>query len=167
MTGILDVKGEHMKDFLRIELIKSLFFPGLCALWVTVRFIDELLWGADFTAGNYFRPISYISALVFGCGVPVLLTLTRNIHTERYFKKRLIIFIVMYVGLSFLNLISDQTLYTFYYLFFGVGSVVYQVFKVQGEDTPAAERAVLMLSDPVIYWTIYHVVAFTSFLTRR
>lgn len=153
-----------MKDFLRIELIKSLIFPGLCALWVIVRFVSELFGGVNFLAGNYFRPISYTCALVFGCGVPVLLTLTRNVHTERYLKKRLIILVVMYVGLSFLNLISEPVLFAFYYLFFGVGSVVFQVFKVQEEDTPAAERAVLMLSDPVIYWTIFHVIHYTKYI---
>ena len=148
-----------MKDFLRIELIKSLIFPGLCALWVIVRFVDELSWGADFTVGFYFRPISYISALLFGCGVPVLLTLTRNVHTERYLIKRLIILAVMYVALSFLNLIKVPLLLAIYYLFFAVVSVIFQVFKVQEEDTPAAERAVLMLSDPVIYWTLFNVIS--------
>lgn len=153
-----------MKDFLRVELIKSLFFPGLCALWVIVRFFSELSGGVNFLAGNFCRPISYGSALIFGCGLPALLTLSRNVHTERYLKKRLIIFVVAYVGLSFLNLISEPVLYLFYYLFFGVFFVVLQVFKVQEEDTPAAERAVLMLSDPVIYWTIFHVVQYTSYL---
>lgn len=153
-----------MKDFLRVELIKSLIFPGLCALWVIVRFFSELTGGVNFLAGNFCRPISYGSALIFGCGVPVLLTLSRNVHTERYLKKRLIILVVAYVGLSFLNLISEPLLYTFYYLFFGVFFVVLQVFKVQEEDTPAAERAVLMLSDPVIYWTMFQVISYSSFL---
>ncbi len=153
-----------MKDFLRVELIKSLFFPGLCALWVIVRFFSELSGGVNFLAENFCRPISYGSALIFGCGLPVLLTLSRNIHTERYLKKRLIFFGVAYVGLSFLNLISEPVLYAFYYLFFGVFFVVFQVFKVQEEDTPAAERAVLMLSDPVIYWTMFQVISYSSFL---
>lgn len=153
-----------MKDFLRIELIKSLFFPGLCALWVIVRFFSELSGGVNFPAGNFCRPISYGSALIFGCGVPVLLTLSRNVHTERYLKKRLIILVVAYVALSLLNLISEPVLYAFYYLFFGVFFVVLQVFKVQEEDTPAAERAVLMLSDPVIYWTMFQVISYSSSL---
>lgn len=156
-----------MKDFLRIELIKSLIFPGLCALWVIVRTIDEIDGGVNLLAESFCRPISYTAALVFGCGLPVLLTLTRNIHTERYLKKRLIIFLVTYVALSFLNLISDVFLYMFYYLFFAVFSVVFQVFKVQEEDTPPAERAVLMLSDPVIYWTIFHVISCASYLMRH
>lgn len=147
-----------MKDFLRIELIKSLIFPGLCALWVIVRFFAELDGGVNFLAGCFCRPISYTAALVFGCGVPVLLTLSRNVHTERYLKKRLIILVVTYVALSFLNLIGVPLLYAFYYLFFAVFSVVFQVFKVQEEDTPPAERAVLMLSDPVIYWTLFNVI---------
>lgn len=153
-----------MKDFLRVELIKSLFFPGLCALWVIVRFFSELSGGVNFLAENFCRPISYGSALIFGCGLSVLLTLSRNVHTERYLKKRLIFFVVAYVGLSFLNLISEPVLYAFYYLFFGVFFVVLQVFKVQEEDTPAAERAVLMLSDPVIYWTMFQVISYSSFL---
>lgn len=148
-----------MKDFLRIELIKSLIFPGLCALWVIVRSIAEIDGGVNLLAENFCRPISYTAALLFGCGLPVLLTLTRNVHTERYLKKRLIILVVTYVALSFLNLINVQFLFAIYYLFFAVFSVVFQVFKVQEEDTPAAERAVLMLSDPVIYWTIFNVVA--------
>ncbi len=143
-----------MKDFLRSELIKSLFFPVLCGLWAVVRLVNDLSWGADFSASFFFGPIGYIAAAVFGCAIPIILTLMRNVHTEDYFKKRLIILIVTYVGLSFLNLIMDQFLYTLYYLFFGVGSVLFQVFKVQGEDTPTDERAVLILSDPVIYWTI-------------
>ncbi len=146
-----------MKDFLRIELIKSLIFPGLCALWVIVRLADEISGGVEFTGRGLLRLIAYVPAVLAGCVLPTILTLTRNIHTERYLKKRLIILIVMYVGLSFLNLIGVVVLYVFYYLFFGVGSVIFQVFKVQEEDTPADERAVLMLSDPVVYWTLFTV----------
>lgn len=143
-----------MKDFLRSELIKSLFFPALCGLWAVVRFVNDLSWGADFSAIFFFQPMSYAAAAIFGCAIPIILTLKRNVHTEDYFKKRLIILVVMCAGLSFLNMIMDPFLYTLYYLIFGVGSVIFQVFKVQCEDTPAGERAVLILSDPVIYWTI-------------
>lgn len=147
-----------MKDFLRIELIKSLIFPGLCALWAIVRFLNALSWGADFSsAGVIFYSINYILALIFGCGIPVLLTLTRNIHTEQYLKKRLIILVVMYVGLSFLNMIGQHVLHTIYYLFFGIGSVVYQAVKVH-KAASNDERVVIILSDPVIYWSIFHVI---------
>lgn len=127
-----------MKDFLRAELIKSLIFPGLCALWVIVRFFAELSGGVNFFAENFCRPISYGSALIFGCGLPVLLTLSRNVHTERYLKKRLIIFVVAYVGLSFLNLISEPVLYVFYYLFFGV--FFYGASGVQGSGGGYSRR---------------------------
>jgi len=120
-----------MRDFLRIELIKSLIFPGLCALWVIVRLVDEISGGVEFKGLGLLRLIAYVPAVLAGCVLPTILTLTRNIHTERYLRKRLIILIVTYVALSFLNLIGVAVFYVFWYLFFGVGSVIFQVFRVQ------------------------------------
>ena len=45
-----------------------------------------------------------------------------------------------------------------FYMLLGVGAVVYQVLKVQDADTSDGERAVIMLSDPIAYWTIYNFV---------
>jgi len=41
------------------------------------------------------------------------------------------------------------------YMPVGVTAVIFQILKVQDNLNTAGERTVLIMSDPIIYWTIY------------
>ena len=46
-----------------------------------------------------------------------------------------------------------------YMIILCAGAIVYQVLKVQAEETSGGERAILMLSDPGLYWLIYETLS--------
>ncbi len=147
-----------MKDFSLKELAGSLAVPILTFLWglLNVRYMS---WGADFWGEN-LSGIAYPLAMISGGALPIFLTLKYKIHTEDYLKKRLIFIIPVFiifnvVAVSFLALMWKF----FLFILLGVGSIIFEIFKVQEEYTTNKERAVLMLSDPVIYWTLEYIVA--------
>lgn len=143
-----------MYKFDKKKLIGSLCCPILTFLWGSIRLLSDLSWGADFTGKSSFRLTSFI-AIIFGGILPVILTLTREIHTERYLKKRLIVIVLVYLVNMINNNITVPVFAFVGYMIVGVGAMMFQILKVQDEDTSGGERAVLILSDPIVYWTIY------------
>ena len=143
-----------MYKFDKKELIASLCCPILTFLWGSIRSLTDLSWGADFTGKGSFRLTAFV-AIVFGGILPVILTLTREIHTERYLKKRLIVIVLVFLVNKINNNIPVAVFAFVFYMIVGVGAMMFQIFKVQDEDTSGGERAVLMLSDPTLYWTLY------------
>ena len=120
----------------------------------------DLSSGADFTGKGSFRLTALIAILVGGI-LPVILTLARKIHTEQYLKKRIITIVIVYVANGFIGHIGIPVVSVVLYMLVGVGAVIYQIIKVQDEDTSGGERIVLMLSDPIIYWTLYWFLLYT------
>lgn len=136
-------------SFTRKELIFSLTCPVLTFLWGAVRFINELSWGGRFW-GNY---LSYFAAMIIGCLLPLALTLLLGIHTENYLKKRLIVIAVTYVAFSFIGKIGVRLIMFICFMLFGIGAIIYQVLKVQDEKLSGIGRVVMIISDPIVYWT--------------
>jgi len=144
-----------MKGFSKMELAGSLAIPILTFLWGSIYTIDRLRWGAEFF-GESSSNLAYPLAVIFGGILPIFLTLKYKIHTEDYLKKRIIQIIIIRVilgliGASFALKIMPRF---FIYIVVCLGAIFYEVFKVQEEYTTGGERAVLMLSDPIIYWSL-------------
>lgn len=94
-----------------------------------------------------------------------VLTLTLKIHTEYYLLKRLaVIAAVIIVQLVLLILPLDAAVYDLGLSLLGAAAVIYQVLKVQNEGTSGGERAVMMLSDPILYWMIFWFLDFITVL---
>ena len=146
-----------MYNFTRKELVGSLCCPALTILWCIIRVLTDLSWGAEFTGKGFFRLTPFIAFFVGGF-LPIILTLACKIHTEHYLKKRLILIVIVYVFNGFIGLIGVPVVMFALYMTVGIGAVIYQLLKVQDEDTSGGERAVIMLSDPIVYWTIYHFI---------
>lgn len=142
-----------MRGFEKKELIGSLFCPALTLIWGLVRALVDFSWGAEFTGKGSFR-LTYFAAILIGGILPIILTLAGKIHTEQYLKKRLIAIVIVYVLTSLVSMGYAWVLFVFDMLVC-IGAIVYQVMRVQDEDTSGGERAVMMLSDPIVYWTIY------------
>ncbi len=146
------------------ELIKSLFCPALCIIWAVVRFVGDLTSGVPAWAiGGGCFALSCILSFFIGGVLCTILTLTLKIHTENYLKNRLItIFVVYYIN-SFIGLYVGVDILKFiYFMIFYIGGIIFQVLKIQTNETTNAQRAVLMLSDPLVYFTIYWVTLYSA-----
>lgn len=153
-----------MRGFTKRELIGSLFCPALTILWGSVRFLVDLTCGLKFKGEGSFR-LAAIFAVIIGGILPIILTLTHSIHTEHYLKKRIITIIVVYVANGFIGLFGNGVTMLALYMIIGIGAVLFQILKIQEENTLGKERLVLILSDPIVYWTIYWFIFwFTEFL---
>lgn len=131
------------------ELVFSLACPALTFLWGAVRFIDDLSWG-----GRYWvNFLSYFAAIIIGGLLPAALTLLFGIHTEDYLKERLIVIVIIYLANSFIGKMGTPLIMFIYFMLFGIGAILYQVLKVQDEKLSDIGRVVMIISDPIVYWT--------------
>lgn len=137
-----------------MELASSLAVPIMTFLW-GLLYIDRLSWGVEF-----FSDVAYPLAIVLGGALPIFLTLKYKIHTEDYLKKRLIFIIVIFIIFSLIGSGFLKIMWRFFiYILVGVGTIIFEVFKVQEEYTTSGERAVLILSDPIVYWTVDNLIS--------
>ena len=136
-------------SFTRKELVFSLTCPVLTFLWGSVRFINDLSWGGTY----WVNKLSFFAAMIMGGLLPCALTLIFSIHTENYLKERLIVIAFIYVAFSFIGKIGIPLIMFIFYMLFGIGAIIFQVLKVQDESVSNIGRAVLILSDPIVYWT--------------
>ena len=137
------------KNFTAKELFGALCCPFLAFLWGIVRWLNDLSLGEQFLGRGIFR-VTYFLAMFSGI-LTAILTLKLNLHTERYLKKRLIIIAAVIVMTGFINGNGHVGVMITLDLLVYVGAVVLQILTVQDQNTFGAERAVLMLSDPVVY----------------
>lgn len=146
------------ENFSLRELLCSLCCPVITFLWGAVRLVNDILiLGMGFTGMDTFH-LTYFPAVLIGGILPAFLTIALHVHTERYLIKRLAVVVAVYVCNGFIGLIGYPVVMFVLYMLVGIGAVFFQLFKVQDEDTDNAETAVIMLSDPVVYWTIYWLI---------
>lgn len=82
--------------------------------------------------------------------MPIILSLSLKIHTERYMLKRLICCVFFY---CLRNLMMGIRIVVFVFeLLIAVLIIVYEIAKIQDEYTTGGERAVIMLSSPIAFW---------------
>lgn len=135
-------------------LALSLVFPAAVFLWGAARLITDLLFagGIDAFKGIGAVRFTYVPAIPGGI-LAALLTMIFKIDTKRYFVKRLVVVaIVCVIHRVILSIITAPMIII---TLAGIIGVIYQVMRVQDDDTTGGERAVLMLSDPLIYWSVY------------
>ncbi len=155
------------KDFTKKELICSLVCPFITLLWGAIRFVNDILiLGMGLTGRDTFH-LMYIVAFFIGGILPAILTLALGVHTDRYLKKRLIVIVFVVVANGCIGMIGYPVIMLLLYGLVSVGAIIYQVLKVQDEDTSGSERAVLMLSDITVYWLLYHCIYwFTDYVIK-
>ncbi len=140
-----------MSNFTKKELFMSLFMPSVVLLWYGSISILKVIVLDDKLLFSPFHMFCIITFLIGGV-LPIILTLSLKIHTERYMLKRLICCVFFYM---FRNLMmGDPTVIFVFNLLIAVLIIILEVVKIQDEYTTGSERTVLMLSDPVIYWLI-------------
>lgn len=153
-----------MNSFTKKELILSLLFPFLTFLWgvgnvITPIFFEGSIKDSFVYTGTYFPNVTWVVAILIGGILPAVLTLTLKVHTEQYLKKRLCVLALIIVVFQIVNHVMSAFLVEIYMIILCAGAIVYQVLKVQAEETSGGERAILMLSDPGLYWLIYETLS--------
>lgn len=144
-----------MPYFTKKELIMSLCCP-----------VITFLWGCHILLSGF--PLIGLVALLIGGVLPVILTLRFKIRTDSYLLIRFIVIVVVY-GLNrfFENFgfpggtsVSDFVLH----MIVNVTAVLLQYLAVKDEDVTKGERAVLVLSDPILWWAIYYFVYYMDII---
>ena len=154
-------RGEHMKNFSQKSLAGSLCCPVISFLWGSVRALDALAHGLDFTGNGLFR-MSFLGAVLIGGILSAVLTLAFDIHTEYYLDKRLILITAVFafrVIISMFMVGSSLFYSVLYLLVWGVAYIVLFT-KIRDVNTDFGEMTVLILSDPILYWTVGSVMEF-------
>lgn len=135
-------------------LLQSLIFPVIIIIWGVARTVTDFLYAGGISAFTRLDALwRYVCFVTIICGViAIIITLAAKVDTSRYFFKRLIgicAMIAIYgVAMSFATSMLPA-------VFIGIVGIVYQILKVQDDDSSKAERAVLMLSDPAIHLTVF------------
>lgn len=146
-----------MKQFTKKELTLSLSCNSLALLWAAAVFLVDLIGGANDGIFLSVRLV-YLMGAVIGGALPIILTVTLAIHTERYFVKRVVAILVTGVAIqAVVGLISISAICLIYFIGLCAAEILYEVLKIQDEATAAGERAVLMLSNPLVYWLIKYL----------
>lgn len=148
-----------MNDFSKKELAGSLAIPILTLLYGLIFTVNCLSWSADFWVKCIYG-FAYPLAIILGGALPIFLTLKYKIHTEDYLKKRLIFIIPVFIIYTLLGSSFLAIMWKFFlYILLGIGSIIFEIFMIQDESTTGGERTVLMLSDPIIYWTLDNLIS--------
>lgn len=150
-----------MSDFTKKQLAGSLCCPVLCFLWGLIRSLYDLSWGAEFTGKGIFR-MSYLAAVLIGRIISAVLTLGLKIHTEYYLDKRLIVIaaVLVFHGIVSRFMFDSYIIPLIMYMVVSATALVVEFVKIHDVNTDWGERTVLILSDPIIYWTAYWLVLY-------
>lgn len=145
-----------MSCFSKKELAGSLCCPILSFLWGFIRFLNAVGYDPEFMGADLFC-MSFFGAMLIGGIFCVVLTLAFGIHTEYYLSKRLILIAAVFVFHTIIGRFSVNS-YIFYfvlYLLVGIAAYIILFAKIRDENTDLVEITVLVLSDPILYWTLY------------
>lgn len=152
-----------MSDFTKKQLAGSLCCPVLCFIWGLIRSLYDFSWGAEFTGKGIFR-MSYLAAVLIGGIISAVLTLGFKIHTEYYLDKRLIVIAAVFVfhGIIGRFMLESVIILLIMYMVVSATALVVEFVKIHDANTDWGERTVLILSDPIIYWTAYWLVLYIA-----
>ncbi len=101
--------------------------------------------------------ITALVTIVLGGLLPIILTLALKIDTSSYFKRRLIPTVLIVFCDDLLYNRASTTMFFICVSAEFLCNVLYRILKIEDELTSARERAVLILSDPVFYFTAFVV----------
>ena len=149
----------------RTALFQSLFFSVIIIIWGIALTVNDFLYAGGISAFTRLDALwRYICFEAVICGaIAIIITLGAKVDTARYFFKRLIgiggMIVIYSIAMRFAVTALPAVL-------IGISGVIYQILRVQDDDSSKAERAVLMLSDPAIHLTAFWGVQWISEFVR-
>jgi len=156
-----------MTSFSKQELLKSLCCPIICILWGVVRLVVDYTSGvSEHVIGGGLYGISCFLAIVVGGILPIILILTHKIHIEDCLFKRVIAIVATYIVNGFIGTAGLPTSVDFLlhpmFMLVCVAAIIIQIKLCRNDYTDKRKRAVLILSDPILFCLIYHITFFIS-----
>lgn len=142
-------------------LLQSLLFPVLIIIWGIARTVTDFLYAGGISAFTRLDALwRYVCFGAIICSViAIIITLCGKVDTSRYFLKRLIgiggMIVIYSIAMRFAVTALPAVL-------IGISGVIYQILRVQDDDSSKTERAVLMLSDPAIHLTVFWGIQWVS-----
>ena len=146
-----------MKNFTIPALIKSLVFPVFTFIYGLISLLGYVTQSWEgFATINFLLPLAM---MLLGGVLPAFLTFFRDTHTEKYFVDRLRVFAVCYVLWYLIHFIAMSVISSLITFALIGGKLVFEILKVWDGDTTGKERAVMLLSDPMLYLFVNDVAA--------
>ena len=124
-------------------LIKTFLFPVITIIWGTVGVISEVLNSWELGFREIFCPL-----IVLGGILSVILTITLKLDTQRYFFKRIAVFLIIHIIIRYFGVVAAAGWIA---ALLSAVEVIFQIIVVQDEDTTSSERVVMAISDPMLY----------------
>lgn len=151
-----------MPYFTKKELIMSLFCPVFTFLWGLFHILTHCSFYIGFW--DCFNLSLGLAAMLLGGVLPAVLTWRFKIRTDGFLIKRLIfIAAVVAVYRLFQYIYLGPTLtYFLLYLIVNVTAILLQYLTTK--DVTKGERAVLVLSDPILWWAVYWFVYYMDII---
>ncbi|MDE6728466.1 MAG: hypothetical protein K2J80_11090 [Oscillospiraceae bacterium] len=157
-----------MPYFTKKELLMSLCCPAITFMWGLFHVFLDFPWGGDFSEKGFLLLLNPdngaligLAAVLVGGVLPAYLTLSHKIHTEKRLIIRLIVIVAIYAVNDFIRdlIIDGGTAVTTFelHMIVNVSTILIQILTFKKQNTPPGEMAVLILSDPILYWAIYYL----------
>lgn len=153
-----------MKNFTIVQLLKSLAFSVFTFGVAVYALFWEGIFADNVIGYEAVRSFGFpIAMMLFGGVLPAALTIFRNIHTERYFFKKLCAYGICCVLLFVVGQLTFGILSVIMEIAVAAVDIVFVLLKVQDEETTRGEAAVLFLPDLVLWICLdYCLMAFAE-----
>lgn len=156
-----------MPYFTKKELVMSLFCPVFTFLWGLLHAVFYFPWDriSDARFWEYFNLSLGMAAMLLGGVLPAVLTWRFKIRTDGFLIKRLIFIaavVAIHKFLEYFGFYGGTITYFWLYLIVNVTALLLQYLTTK--DVTKGERAVLVLSDPVLWWAIYYFVYYMDII---
>lgn len=151
-------------DFTKKELLMSLVCPMLTFIYGAAQIIiymttDEGYFKDFFSSWLCVIDLSYFAAVLIGGLLPAAMTCFGKIHTEHFLKQRLVVIAAIALIVTVVSILGPLALIMdLIGVICAVAAIVYQIRNIHCEAFSNGERAVLMLSDPIVYFTIKYAI---------
>lgn len=151
-----------MSDFTKEELLMSLACPMITFIYGAVQIItDGGVPIIEFFIGWGCFRLSYFAAVLVGGLLPAAMTCFGKVHTEHFLKRRLVVIAAVALIVTVIARFGPLALiFDLISIICAVAAIIYQLRNIHSEAFSHSEHAVLVLSDPIVYFAIKCAIRF-------
>ena len=136
------------------NLVLSLIFPAIIFCAGMYYFIKQLVRSLSMRDDPIMHWLVF-AVIVLGGVLPAVLTTKLNIDTSEYLAVRLRSTVLIFIADTLISQRGINIVVAISVSVLCAAELFYQLLEVQDDWTTGGERAVLMLSDPIFYYSAY------------
>lgn len=136
------------------NLVLSLIFPAIIFCAGMYYFLKQLPRSLLMRDDPIIHELVF-AVIVLGGVLPAVLTIKLNIDTSEYLEVRLKSTALIYIADTFISQRGVNIVVAIFVSVLCAAELFYQLLEIQDDWTTGGERAVLMLSDPIFYYSAY------------